>query len=371
MQQIPNWGRHFRFTSIPFEEGPTRYHHTLLPSSKPAYSDYEKFDTLTHCTSLEKLKTILEDDCLKQRSVKGSSIINPECELIPTDKVVRAMYPHPLENTEILFYSPYQRKHLHNKEEKIQRYGNVVFSMNDLSGFEGILRNMGLSIYLVETVHYRYTTATRVLVTPNEFPKLLKYNPNEIGWPLRYDRQTHSFYALQKCSHVKNEKVPNTLEILKEQPAGFFDKKWQKNHSISYMPCPKDKLRDGVSVAKDDWVDGNHRVALVVSASTLQRDDPESQNFFRSGNPDVCDLLKTSLNIPEKCNKSCAEYQEAKEWAKTNLVISREKLFDTSKDINTLLKEIVFHGPYEDRFSEKGIKLQEALYDIIQYYFFP
>ena len=347
----------FHFTSTPDNRPDVTYHHTLsYPLQNVRYSHYKEFDTLIHCTSFENAQTILEDDCLKPGFVKDSSVINPNVQLFHSDKNTPVQKTrHPLEDTEILWYGPLLKKDLLNEEKSVERYGNVVFSMNTLSGYEGIERDncsSAFKYYFIETVHYVTQTATRILVTPSEYPSLLRYDPEQIGGPWHYDRETRKHYCLQKCQHVNGNLVSNTLEILKEQPkcrkgSAWIWNIWQKNHFMSYLKCHAP--RKGVTVSEDNWKDGNFRLALGVSAYMIPyENDRGKKNFNICGIEDIYSSIKANLKQNEKDEENVeedkeghateqaregndpeiqsTEYKRALEWAKEQLVLYKKKV---------------------------------------------
>ena len=355
--------------SIPENRTNATYYHTL-PLSLQDVTYYRSFDTVWHCTSLSNTLNILNDGYLKPVSVKHSSVINPKVKLFSLRKetgVQRAL--HPLRDKKILWYSPIQRRDLLNAEGKVERYGNVVFSVKRISGYEGTERDKcsrAFNYYFIEMIHYLTQTATRILVTPYEYPLLLKYDPETKGGPWYYDQITNTHYHLHQCPHVNGRIVPNSVEFLKEQPVlqngnNMIGKIWQENHNISYMRC--NRRRRGVRVARDDWTNGNFRVALGVSAFMIYM-----QQKFPERNMDVCSSMKERLNMDGKRAEEEDKLKDAMKWAKEQLVLSKEKFFDASIDSETLLKKTFFHGPYKDQFSAEGAMLYNALFIIIWEY---
>ena len=92
------------------------------------------------------------------------------------------------------------------------------------------------------TIEYGKQTATRILVTTNDYPQLRKYDPTIIGGPLYFDKENEKFYHLTKIrSHDgKIKENGNCVEIMKDldwSGLEWMEKRYQKNHVISFSHC--------------------------------------------------------------------------------------------------------------------------------------
>lgn len=161
------------------------YHHwlpedqqDLLPQKLPALDEklpdfYVEFDTLVHATTLENAQAILQHG-FKPRPVVDSSVVNDAYDLMNSDgRKISPRPQHPIGDVNVLWYGPCTFQQLQDPTHIVKRYGNVVFNMSTLGGYEGIRRE-GLNMYFIEVIEYMNSTACRILITHRNYPKLKK-----------------------------------------------------------------------------------------------------------------------------------------------------------------------------------------------------
>ena len=87
--------------------------------------------------------------------------------------------------------------------------------MKTLLGPEGLIQD-DLRFYFIEVIEYKKQTATRILVTKNEYNHLREYEPTIIGGPSYHDLNNNKFYYLDdiKCHDGLFKRDGNTLEIM-------------------------------------------------------------------------------------------------------------------------------------------------------------
>nr|XP_022319003.1 uncharacterized protein LOC111121842 isoform X2 [Crassostrea virginica] len=145
---------------------------------------YEEFDTLSHITTLENASSILQYG-FKPRPVNDSSVVNPTYDLmdVKTGNKITPRPLHPIGSSRVLWYGPCKFSQLQTPEYTVERYGNILFSMRSLDGYEGIIRD-GLNFYFIEVIEYMKSSACRILVSHKDYPSLKRYDPYTIGGPL-------------------------------------------------------------------------------------------------------------------------------------------------------------------------------------------
>ena len=265
-----NWKESFHYESSgPYHPYSIWYHHwlpdnneELLPSpltddgEVPDY--YEEFDTLIHVTTFENAAKILKYG-FKPKCVSDSSVVNKEHRLYDPDRKLdweslNLGRDHPIENKEVIWYGPTSFKKVKDIASPVERYGNVVFAMKTLQGYEGLLRGTaagydpynGLNYYFIEILEYSNQSACRILVTTETYPTLRKYDPFTRGGPfyINYDKELrkHRYYFLKSIKRKNGELFydRNVVEFMKVPT--MYD---YKNHVISFSHC--EWPRKGVS----------------------------------------------------------------------------------------------------------------------------
>lgn len=231
------------------------YHHwlpedqqDLLPQKLPALDEklpdfYVEFDTLVHATTLENAQAILQHG-FKPRPVVDSSVVNDAYDLMNSDgRKISPRPQHPIGDVNVLWYGPCTFQQLQDPTHIVKRYGNVVFNMSTLGGYEGIRRE-GLNMYFIEVIEYMNSTACRILITHRNYPKLKKYDPYTIGGPLYIDG--NRFYSTNRLKRQGGLVVNNVLEIMQEEWVyNFIQEIRIKNHCVSFFYCQE--ARKGVS----------------------------------------------------------------------------------------------------------------------------
>ena len=188
--------------------------------------------------------------------IQYDSIV-PEALKLPGDKITPRPL-HPIGSSRVLWYGPCEFSQLQTPEYTVERYGNILFSMRSLGGFEGIRRD-GLKFYFIEVIEYLTTSACRILVTNKVYPSLKRYDPYTIGGPL-YIQETEEGYSYYYTSELKRHDgrvVTNVLEIMKEEfDNAFLQKVSFLNHDISFFPCksPRKDVHDLI-VEKESSMD--------------------------------------------------------------------------------------------------------------------
>ena len=220
---------------------------------------YEEFDTLSHVTTLENASSILQYG-FKPRPVNDSSVVNPTYDLmdVKTGNKITPRPLHPIGSSRVLWYGPCKFSQLQTPEYTVERYGNILFSMSSLDGYEGIRRS-GLKFYFIEVIEYLTTSACRILVSNKVYPSLKRYDPYTIGGPLyiQETEQGYSYYYMSELKRHDGRVLTNVLEIMKEEfDDAFFQKVSFLNHDISFFPCksPRKDVHD-IVVQKESSMD--------------------------------------------------------------------------------------------------------------------
>jgi len=249
--------------------------------------EYEEFDTLCHCTTFEKTAAILEHGFKPQR-VSDKSVANRNLQLFGYEGQGKPVLEiqlkkHPIEDVPVIWYGPTKREDLINIGNTVDKYGNVCFSMKKLDGFEGLIQTRpdlgSLNMYFIEVIEYVKQTATRILVTTNDYPLLRKYDPTIIGGPLYFDKEKKKFYHLKKIRSLHGEikENGNCVEILKDlnwRGLDWIEEKYNKNHWISFSHC--DWLRKGAEASslqcckRTVWPNGHDEDTLQNSSLFLR-----------------------------------------------------------------------------------------------------
>ncbi|XP_061195512.1 uncharacterized protein LOC133203743 [Saccostrea echinata] len=207
---------------------------------------YEEFDTLVHATTLENANAILRDG-FKPRPVVDNSVVNNTYRLM--DCAGREIIPrpqHPVRDVNILWYGPCTFQRLQDPTYVMKRYGNVVFSMNSLYGYEGLIRK-GLNLYFIEVIEYLTSSASRILVSHRDYPELRKFDPYKLGGPLyiKETRSGHRFYYTSSLKRRDGQIVKNVLEIMQEEfnKSGYLKigELRLNNHFVSFCYCKEAK----------------------------------------------------------------------------------------------------------------------------------
>ncbi|XP_062566441.1 uncharacterized protein LOC134228764 [Saccostrea cucullata] len=207
---------------------------------------YEEFDTLVHATTLENANAILRDG-FKPRPVVDNSVVNDTYRLMNWSGGEIIPRPqHPVRDVNILWYGPCTFQQLQDPTYAMKRYGNVVFSMNSLFGYEGLIRK-GLNLYFIEVIEYLTSSASRILVSHRDYPTLRKFDPYKLGGPLyiKETRSGHKFYYTSSLKRCDGQIVKNVLEIMQEEfnRSGYFkiDELRLNNHFVSFCYCKEAK----------------------------------------------------------------------------------------------------------------------------------
>jgi hypothetical protein len=181
----------------------------------------------------------------KPRPVVDSSVVNDSYNLINRYGRVISLRPrHPIGDVNVLWYGPCRFEQLQDPTHVVERYGNVVFNMKTLEGYEGIRRWEGLNIYFIEVIEYITSTACRILVTHKEYPTLKKYDPHTIGGPIYIEGDC--FYCTNKLKRHDGQVVKNVLEIMQEEWVNnSIQEIRMKNHCVSFFYCQE--ARKGAS----------------------------------------------------------------------------------------------------------------------------
>ena len=108
----------------------------------------------------------------------------------------------------------------------------------------------GMNLYFIEVIEYGKQTATRILVTKNEYPQLRKYDPTIIGGPLYYDKENEKCYFLKdiKCHDGEIKENGNALEIMKhfEASGDWMERCYYRNLQLSFAHCDFPRDTDNV-----------------------------------------------------------------------------------------------------------------------------
>ena len=140
----------------------------------------------------------------------------------------------------MIWYGPSTFKDIKDTNHCYERYGNVVFSMKTLFGYEGIIRE-NVNIYFIEVIEYKKQAACRFLVTTNIHPGLRKYDPSKKGGPFYYDCRNGQYSYL---THIKSRRyddrrlLKNCVEFMKEQS---HTRLGYNNHFFSFTHCQSPK----------------------------------------------------------------------------------------------------------------------------------
>ena len=219
---------------------------------------YKEFDTLSHVTTFENASSILQYG-FKPRPVNDCSVVKSSYDLMDfkTGDKITPRPLHPIRNSSVLWYGPCEFKQLKNPTNEVERYGNILFSMATLYGYEGIIRD-DLKFYFIEIIEYLKTSACRILVSLKDYPSLKRYDPYTIGGPLyiQETKQGRSLHYLHKIICHDGREFTNVLEIMKEQfDASGLQKASSENHFISFFPCksPRNNVKD--LVVKNESMD--------------------------------------------------------------------------------------------------------------------
>ena len=220
---------------------------------------YKEFDTLSHVTTFENASSILQYG-FKPRPVNDCSVVKSSYDLMDfkTGDKITPRPLHPIRNSSVLWYGPCEFKQLKNPTNEVERYGNILFSMATLYGYEGIIRD-DLKFYFIEIIEYLKTSACRILVSLKDYPSLKRYDPYTIGGPLyiQETEQGYSYYYMSALKRHDGRVLTNVLEIMKEEfDDAFLQKVSFLNHDISFFPCksPRKDVHDLV-VQKESSID--------------------------------------------------------------------------------------------------------------------
>ena len=198
---------------------------------------YQKFDTLLHVTTCKNAALILKTG-FRPTSVRSNSVVNSETELLVKMESIEPRPLHPLRESKVIWYGAGNTSDLRNPEFTVVRYGNVVFSMQRLDGFEGIFR-IGLKFYFIEVIEYVKKSACRILVSHRDYPLLRPFDPELIGSPLYIKRGQLYYNSLLKRSD--GIICENDLEIMKEETDYRFQKDYDLNHCVSFCKCTDER----------------------------------------------------------------------------------------------------------------------------------
>ena len=208
---------------------------TPLPSNgKELPEYYEEFDTLAHCTTFENAAIIVKQG-FQPQCVSDSSVVNSDMELLNFEngEDVEPRIPHPINDQAVLWYGPTTFEKVQERVP-FERYGNVGFIMNQLYGYEGIIRGEdGLKLYFIEVIEYLKKTACRIFVTTKTYPELKSYNPYKKGGPLYIAKGEYYYLKSIRC-HDGTIK-PNVVEFMKD--ISTHKQRHFENHMISFSYC--------------------------------------------------------------------------------------------------------------------------------------
>ena len=187
------------------------------------HSTYEHFDTVCHVTSLKNAMQIITEGHFKLQIVSGDSVVTGKT--LPLNGIQCKQPLHPISNVPVIWYGPWKKSKIGSPDITVERYGNVVFSMKSLTGFEGIIRS-GLNCYFIEEIQYKKSTASRIFISEKTYSGLRSYDPFVIGGPWYIEKKTGHYFRKDR-----------TLEILREPALGNHYEWWLDNHEVSFSYC--------------------------------------------------------------------------------------------------------------------------------------
>ena len=274
-----NWKKSFHYKS--YGKTTKYYHHWLpehneellpfpLPENGGMPNYYEEFDTLIHVTTFENAAEILRNG-FKPKCISDNSVANRENDLFYAegDDLVEPRPDHPIQNEEVIWYGPRTFKKVRDPASPVERYGNVVFAMKTLEGYEGLIRKGSscyeeMNLYFIEVLEYKTQSACRILVTTKTYPTLRKFDPFTKGGPFYCDLQNNRFYHLKSIKRQNGEIIENlnAVEFMKEPTEYDFVDDYQ-NHVISFSDCISP--RHGVNVVDLESKSSMYDISLYLN----------------------------------------------------------------------------------------------------------